>query len=180
MGNNPFKDQFLKKGLVTQKQANKVVNEQHLSRSKKGNKKTQEDDEIQKKIQQARDEQAARDRELNRQRNEAAKEREVQGQIRQIIRQNLMEVKGDIPFHFVDNRKIKKLYVSKQIAEGLTKGKMAIVKQDAQYSVVPAKAARQIQDRKAESIMLLNSSEIKEPDPDDPYAEFPIPDDLEW
>ena len=180
MGNNPFKDQFLKKGLVTRKQANKVINEQHLSRPKKGNKKTQEDDEIQKKIQQARDEQAARDRELNRQRNEAAKENEVQGQIRQIIKQNLMEVEGDISFHFVDNKKIKKLYVSKQMVKDLSNGKMGIVKQDEQYSVVPAKAARQIQDRKAESLILLNSSEIKELDPDDPYAEFPIPDDLEW
>ncbi len=177
---NPFKEQFLKKGLVTKKQVNKVINEQRLSRSKKGNKKAQEDDEIQKRIQQAREEQAARDRELNRQRNEAAKENELQGQIRQIIKQNQMEVEGDLSFHFADNKKIKKLYVSKQIAEGLSKGKMAIVKQDEQYFVVPAKAARQIQDRKAESLILLNSSEIKEPDPDDPYAEFPIPDDLEW
>ena len=177
---NPFKEQFLKKGLVTKKQVNKVINEQNLSRSKKGNTKTQEDDEIQKRIQQAREEQAARDRELNRQRNEAAKENEVQGQIRQIINQNLIEVEGDLSFHFADNKKIKKLYVSKQIAEGLSKGRMAIVKQDGQYLVVPAKAARQIQDRKAESLILLNSSEIKEPDPDDPYAEFPIPDDLEW
>jgi uncharacterized protein YaiL (DUF2058 family) len=57
---------------------------------------------------------------------------------------------------------------------------MAIVKQAEQYSVVPAKAARQIQDRKAEFLILLNSSAIKKLDPDDPYAEFPIPDDLEW
>ena len=177
---NPFKDQFLKKGLVTKKQANKAINEQHLSRSKKGNKKTGEDDEIQKRIQQARDEQAARDRELNRQLYETAKEKEVQGQIRQIIKQNLIEVEGDISFHFVDNKKIKKLYVSKQMVKGLSNGKMAIVKQDEQYFVVPAKAARQIQDRKAESLILLNSSVIKELDPDDPYAEFPIPDDFEW
>ena len=176
----PFKEQFLKKGLVTKKQANRVINEQHLSRSKNGNKKARDDDEIQKRIQQARDEQAARDRELNRQRNEAAKENEAQGQIRQIIKQNLIEVDGDISFHFVDNKKIKKLYVSKPIAEGLSKGRMAIVKQDEQYWVVPAKAAIQIQDRKAESVVVLHSSEIKEPDPDDPYAEFPIPDDLEW
>jgi len=177
---NSFKDQFLKKGLVTQKQANKAINEKNVSRSKKRNKKTREDDEIQRRIQLARNEQAARNRELNRQRNEVAKEKEVQGQIRQIIKQNLIEVEGDNSFHFVDNKKIKKLYVSKEIVGGLSNGKMAIVKQDEQYLVVPAKAARQIQDRKAESLILLNSSVIKELDPDDPYAEFPIPDDLEW
>jgi uncharacterized protein len=174
-----FKDQFLKKGLVTKKQANKAINEKHVSRSKKRNKKTGED-EIQKRIQLARNEQSARNRELNRQRNEVAKEKDVQGQIRQIIKQNLIEIEGDYPFNFVDNKKIKKFYVSREIAGGLGNGKMAIVKQDDQYFVVPAKAAKQIQERKAESLILLNSSVIKELDPDDPYAEFPIPDDLEW
>ena len=179
MGNS-FKNQFLKKGLVTKKQANKAINEKHVSHSKKRNRKTREDDEIQRRIQLARNEQSARNRELNRQRNEVAKEKEVQGQIRQIIKQNLIEIEGDNSFHFVDNKKIKKFYVSKQIVEGLSNGKMAIVKQDEQYFVVPAKAARHIQERKAESLILLNSSVIKELDPDDPYAEFPIPDDLEW
>ena len=92
----------------------------------------------------------------------------------------MIEVEGDHSFHFVDDKKIKKLYVSKQIVSGLSNGKMAIVKQDERYFVVPAKAAGQIQERKAESLILLNSSVMKELDPDDPYAEFPIPDDLEW
>ena len=74
MGNS-LKEQFLKKGLVTKKQANKAINEKHVSRSKKGNKKTREDDEIQRRIQLARIEQSARNRELNRQRNEVAKKR---------------------------------------------------------------------------------------------------------
>ena len=177
---NPFKDQFLKKGLVTKKQASKASHEQHLSRTKKRNKKNQEDDGLQKRMQQARHEQAARDRELNRQQNDAAKEKEAQSQIRQIIKQNRIEVEGDIAFHFTDNNKIRKLYVGKKIVEGLSCGKMAIVKQDEHYSVVPAKAACQIQDRKAESLVLLNSSVRKELAPDDPYAEFPIPDDCEW
>ncbi len=177
---NPFKDQFLKKGMVTKKQANKAMNEQHPSRAKTGNKKAGDDDEIQKKIQQARNEQAARNRELNRQLNEAAREKEIQSQIRQIIEQNLMEIEGDVPFHFVDKRKIKKLYVNKQVANGLSKGKIGIVKHNEQYYVVPEKAAGKIQDRKAESLILLNSSEKEEQDTDDPYSEFPIPDDLEW
>jgi uncharacterized protein YaiL (DUF2058 family) len=177
---NSFKDQFLKKGLVTKKQANKAINEKNVSRSKKRNKKTREDDEIQRRIQLARNEQSARNRELNRQRNEVAKEKEVQGQIRQIIKQNRIETEGDISYHFVDGKKIKKLYVAKEIVDGLSKGRMAIVKQDEHYVVVPAKAACQIQDRKTESLILLNSQVREELDPDDPYAEFPIPDDYEW
>ena len=179
MGNS-LRDQLLKKGLVTKKQVNKALNEKRASRSKKGNRKTGEDDEIQKKIQQAREEQSARVRELNRQKNDTAREKEIQDQIRQIINKNVIEVEGDISFHFVDNKKIKKLFVSKKIAEDLSKGRMAVVKEDERYSVVPAKAAIQIQDRKAECVILLNTPETKDSDPDDPYAEFPIPDDLEW
>jgi uncharacterized protein len=177
---NPFKDQFLKKGLVTKKQANKASHEQGLSAPKKRNKKMQEANAIQEKIQQARQEQAARNRELNRQQNEAAKEKEVQGQIRQIIKQNRLEVDGDISFHFVDGKKIQKLYVGKKIADALSTGQMAIVKQDEQYIVVPAKVACQIQERKAEPLILLNSPISKEMASDDPYAEFPIPDDYDW
>ena len=179
MGNS-LRDQLLKKGLVTKKQVNKALNEKSASRSKKGNRETGEDDGIQKKIQQTREEQAARARELNRQRNEAAREKEIQSQVRQIINKNVIQVEGDISFHFVENKKIKKLFVSKKIAEGLRKGRMAVVKEDEQYFVVPEKAATQVQDRKAECVILLNTPETKESDPNDPYAEFPIPDDLEW
>ncbi len=177
---NPFKDKFLKKGLVTKKQANKVSHEQRLSGPKKRNKKNKTDDGLQNRVQQERHEQLARDRELNIQHNEAAKEKEIQGQIREIIRQNQIATKGDISFHFVDGKKIQKLYAGKEIVDALSKGKMAIVKQDEQYTVVPAKAACQIQDRKAEALILLNSAIREKLDPDDPYAEFPIPDDYDW
>ena len=177
---NPFKDQFLKKGVVTKKQANKASHDQRLSGSKKGANKMPEDGGLSNKSQLDRQAQAALDKELNRQRNEAAKEKEVQGQIRQIIRQNRLEVKGDVPFHFVDGKKINRLFVSKNIVDSLSKGAMAIVKQDEQYSVVSAKAACQIRDRNPEALLLLNSPVRKELDPDDPYAEFPIPDDYEW
>ena len=89
-------------------------------------------------------------------------------------------VEGEISFHFVHNKKIKTLFVSKKIAEDLSKGRMAVVKENERYSLVPAKAAIQIQDRKAEYVILLNNHEAEDSDPDDPYAEFPIPDDLEW
>ena len=99
---NSFKDQFLKKGLVTKKQANKAKHEQRLSRPKKGKEKIQEDDGLQKRIQQSLHEQSVRARELNRQQNEIARKREIQAQIRQIITQNRIEAEGDISYHFAD------------------------------------------------------------------------------
>ena len=177
---NPFKDQFLKKGLVTKKQVNKASHDQRLATHKKGNTKDQEEGGAASRARQAIQEQAARDRELNRQQQEATREKEIQSQIRQIITQNKIEAKGDLPYHFADEKKIQKLYVSKTMVEALSKGLMAIVKQDERYVIVPAKAGLQIQERRSESLLLLNSPVPKPLAPDDPYAEFPIPDDYDW
>jgi uncharacterized protein YaiL (DUF2058 family) len=173
---NPFKDQFLKKGLVTKKQVNKAIHEQRLSNS--GKKQSGASDH--EMIQHDRHEQSVRDRERNLLHNKVVKEKEIQSQIRHIIEQNKIDAKGDVPFNFVDGNKIQKLYVDKKVGNGLSKGTMAIVKQDDQYAIVPLKAAGQIKDRKTESLILLNLQVSNALDPDDPYAEFPIPEDYEW
>ena len=46
------------------------------------------------------------------------------------------------------------------------------------YEVVPAETAGKVRERYPEALLVLN--EPREVDPDDPYAEFPIPDDYEW
>ncbi len=174
---NPFKDQFLKKGLVTKKRVKKVSHEQRLTGSAKVNSKRQDNPEIHKSIEHDRREQAALDKELNCRKNEAIKVKEIKSQITEIINQNRVDAQGDISFNFVDSNKINKLYVDKKIARDLSSGKNAIVKQDKKYFIVPAKAALQVKARDAEALILFNSQSKKEMDPDDPYSEFPIPDD---
>ena len=47
------------------------------------------------------------------------------------------------------------------------------------YEIIPREAALKIQERDASRIVLLNTH-VEEPDADDPYAAYQIPDDLMW
>ena len=52
------------------------------------------------------------------------------------------------------------------------------VKVDKKYEVVPAETAGKIRERRPEALLVLNEPQTL--DPNDPYAEFPIPDDYDW
>ncbi|MCK4837716.1 MAG: DUF2058 family protein, partial [Desulfobulbaceae bacterium] len=85
---------------------------------------------------------------------------------------------GDIAFHFSDSNKIKKMYFPKAVIDKLSNGTLGIVKVDGKYEIVPGETAGKIRDRHPQALLVLN--ERQELDPNDPYAEFPIPDDYEW
>jgi hypothetical protein len=70
------------------------------------------------------------------------------------------------------------MYLPKAVIDRLSSGTLGIVKVDKKYEIVPAETARKIRDRRPEALLVLN--ERQELDPNDPYAEFPIPDDFEW
>ena len=77
--------------------------------------------------------------------------------------------------------KIKKLYVSQTMVDQLSQGRMAIVKLEGKYEVVPAALLPKIRERQAECVVAYNEAKPRgATDPDDPYAAFPIPDDYEW
>ena len=89
-------------------------------------------------------------------------------------------------YQFVDGKKIKKLYVNNKLQDQLTKGQIAIVKlsvgsEGDRYELVPANVAAKIKQRDESRVLVLHdkaaSSAVEE---DDPYADYPIPDDLMW
>ena len=68
----------------------------------------------------------------------------------------------------------------------VSRGILAIAKlgenDDIAYHLIPAEAARKIQEREANAIVLLNEFDKNEDgiEEDDPYAAYEIPDDLMW
>ena len=79
-----------------------------------------------------------------------------------------------------DQKKIKKLFVTAPLQAQLIKGQIAIVKLQQSYELVPSAVAEKIKQRNEAAIILLNKSVNIEPDEDDPYADYQIPDDLMW
>jgi len=183
MGNS-LTDQLLKAGLANKKQLNKAKQEQRQSKKKqqgKGKKAAPVVSEVTKAAQKAKAEEAERNRLLNQQQQEKKKRKELDAQISQLIDSNeLVLEKGGSAYNFVDDNKIKKIYVSKGIREQLSGGTAAIVKHREKYHVVDAAAADKIGQRDASAVIFKNEPKKKVEGEYDPYEEFPVPDDIDW
>ena len=174
---NPFQDKFLKAGLATKKQVGKAKVAQN--KKKKQQRRNQSNDPADKAVELALQRQKEQSRQSNLQRDQAARENEIMAQVKQLVATNLVDVgKGDVAFHFSDSNKIKKMYFPKAVVDQLSTGTVGIVKVDRQYKVVSAATAEKIKARYPEALLVLNERQTL--DPNDPYAEFPIPDDLDW
>ena len=153
-----FQDQLLKSGLVNKKQAKKSGHEKHADRKK--NKGKAAPPEINKAL----EEKLAKEkhnRELNQQLKQEKLILENLLQAKQLIKTNRLHLEDyyDEPYHFAEGKKIKKLFVSEEIANKLSCGQLAIVKLDDHFAVVPAKVARQIVQRDPATFMVLHEPE---------------------
>ena len=125
---------------------------------------------------------ADRDRELNRLREEKAQRKSIVAQIKQLIESN-RQPKGDddIPYSFLDRKKIRKIYVSKEVQQQLGDGKLAIVRLDGRYELVTTDVAEKISQRDQKRVIFCNKLQPGErAEKDDPYADYKVPDDLIW
>ncbi len=152
---NPFQDQLLKAGLVNKKQANKAKREKHFNRKQKGEDPSAQ---ISSKAKQEQAAQAARNRELNRLQAAEKLQREQKAQVKQLIEQGKLELddRGD-PYHFVEQNKIERIFISDDMAEELSSGQLAIVKSGDGYEVVPAKVALQIMSRDKDAVIAFHN-----------------------
>ena len=178
---NSLSAQLLKAGLINKKQANKAKQEQYAkTKQKQGKKKTETPSESQQLARQAQAAEKERVRLLNRQRQEEDKQKEITAQINQMIEDAKIVINnGDLTYNFADGSKIKKIYITKEVRNQLGKGQLAIVQHKGQYQIVPTEVAQKIAERDKAAVIVLNKPSQKAAE-DDPYAAFPIPEDLEW
>jgi uncharacterized protein YaiL (DUF2058 family) len=181
---NALRDQLLKAGLVNDKQLKQAVKEKRKETlQKQGQSKPGAVDESKLQAHKAQAEKAERDRQLNLQRKEAAEQKAIAAQIRQLIETNRQpKGDGDIPYNFVDDNKVKRIYISDKLRDQIGRGSLAIVKLDGQYELVPSEIGQKIRVRHEASVVLLNDPQqtANKDQGDDPYADYTIPDDLMW
>jgi hypothetical protein len=89
------------------------------------------------------------------------------------------KVESDDYFSFVDGTTIRRMPVNAQQRELLTRGELAIVRYKGGYAMVPAEAAARIRERDEHAVIALDKP-AKSVDPNDPYKDFVVPDDLTW
>ena len=180
---NPFQEQLLKAGVVTKQQVQKVKQEGNKKKKqqKQRSKKDVVVDKTKLKAQQAVEEKARRDRELNKRKEEHAKQKAISIEINNLITDNCIDRKEncEIIYNFEHQKKVKRIYVNEDMKQQIIKGKLGIARIEGRYELVPKSIAEKIQQRNEKRVVLFTNDE-QETDANDPYADYQIPDDLTW
>jgi len=181
---NSLSNQLLNLGLTNKKQLQQAKTEKRQQNKRsKGGQHSQEEDQLRQEVQRAKEEKLARDKELNRQREAEKQRRAIEAQIRQLIEQHAQPIpqSAELPYQFAHLRKIKKLYITEQLQTQLLKGWLAIaILEEGRYFLVPDGIAARIEERDPERVIRIAQETQKTQDEDDPYKDYPIPDDLMW
>lgn len=175
-------DQLLKAGLVDKKSVSKAKQEKRKQTKQVLKGHAEADTETAARLHQQKQEKIERDRQLNETRVAAERAKAIKAQVRQMLEQSQQSVQGDVRFNYTDarTRKIKQMYVSADAQERLARGQLVICADDERYVVVPRNVADKVAERFPEAIIFCAAEKTTQMDEDDPYKDFPIPDDLMW
>lgn len=178
MVKNALQAQLLKAGLVDNKKAKKLSKQAvHEQRTGQSN-----ETELKAKIAQDKQEKLAKDQALDLEKKRLLQGKELKAAIIQMINQHkIRDIDGEVSYQFIDESKIKKIYLNQQIYNALVSGSLVIAKESESYAVLPKALADRIND-KMTGFIIVNNSEKNEQitDEEDPYAAYVIPDDLMW
>ncbi|MDM8565774.1 DUF2058 domain-containing protein [Candidatus Halobeggiatoa sp. HSG11] len=182
---NSLRDQMLKAGLVSKKQAKKLEqqNKQKVRQQRKQKKDITDENSVSYIASQKQKEEIARTKELNRLKEEKRLQKEQQSQIRDIIKRHTVnEPDADIVYNFVveSDKLVKQIFVTLKQQQQLINGYLAIAFVDDNYHLIPAPVADKLLERVPEIIVCYNNDTDSASDGDDPYADYQIPDDLMW
>jgi uncharacterized protein YaiL (DUF2058 family) len=180
-----LQDQLLKAGLVDKNKAKKASKDRQKQSKLVRKSGASIDNESKILAQREQVKKLARDRELNRQKQQASNQKAIAAQVKQLIVMNKLDRdQGEISYSFIYQNKVKNIGVTAEQKNQLTLGRLAIVtlliNKERKFEIVPAVVAEKIAQRDVDSVVHLNQKVELEEDENDPYADFQIPDDLTW
>ncbi len=180
-----LQEQLLKAGLVDKSRANKAKKDKQKQSKVARNTGAKIVSKEKSIAQQERAIRAERDRELNQQKQKLAEQKAVFAQVKQLIELNKLDKgRGEIAYSFVYKNKVMKIYVTEDIKQQLSHGRLAIVrlvlKSERLFEIIPTAVAEKIAQRDENSVVHLNAASDKTENEDDPYADYQVPDDLIW
>lgn len=178
-----LQEQLLKNGLIDAKKAKQADKDK-----RKENKVARRANEVvidpaKQAAEQARLDKQARDRQLNLERQEELRSKEIAAQIKQLInshKQSRGLKAGDegVDYNFTQGKHIKKMRVSELVREQLARGILAIGVSGDTAELLPRVVADKIAERDPSAVVIAVAAAVA--DEDDPYKDYVIPDDLMW
>lgn len=179
MVKNALQAQLLKAGLVDNKKAKKLSKQaQHEQRTGQSN-----EAELKAKIAQDQQHKQEKDHALNSEKQRQLEEKTLKGNIIQMISQHqVKDTEGDIAYQFIDENKIKRVYINQQIYNALVAGSLVVAKDQEHYAYLPKALAERIEQKMSGFILWKKSEDNNQQttNEEDPYAAYVIPDDLMW
>lgn len=186
------RDQLLQLGLVDEKQARKAEQGKRKSqrskrqvqkRLKSGDQNVPEVHDVapdpRERAEQALRSRAEKDKDAARKRRLKEERAALKAQVRQIIdKRKEPRSRGEVPYNFVVGKKIKRIYVTQTLVDGLSAGRLGVVRSGEQFEVVGKDTAERLQQLDANVVVSMH--EPGATDGGDEYADKPIPDDLMW
>ncbi len=177
-----LKDQLLRSGLVDEKQARRSEKEQRAKRRKRKGGKGGPDpdaDARREEVEAQRRAKAEQDRERNRAQQAEKARRSAQAQIDDLLRSHALSTReGSVRYHFTRDARVRHLEVTPEQQRRLGQGELAIAEHRGRYHVVPAAILERLLERDPELFSVRADPAAEDDDP--LYAEFPVPDDLDW
>lgn len=181
-----LRDQLLAAGLVSEKKAKQIALEQSQQQYKQGKNKVAHQRSTAPQpnlaVQKALAEKAARDKELNRKKEEKAQRRARAIAINQLVEQNRIprvEDENTEFYNFVEAGKIHRIAVAGDTRERIVSGNLVLARYRGFFALVPKETAEKIAAIEPNAV-LKHKVESKPADENDPYKDFVVPDDLKW
>jgi len=176
-----LQEQLLKAGLANKQSAKQIRSEKRKKNKAVRKGQDQASTELQESLSSQKEQQAAADLALNKSiKAELDKKSEI-ANVKQMLEQlKIADFEGELAFNYVQDSKVKTLYVNDINQNALTKGRIGICQFEGQIYLVAAQAAEKVQAVDSQYVLLLNDNQPVAIDEEDPYADFQIPDDLMW
>ena len=180
-----LQDQLLAKGVARPKQAKKARREK-AARDKAARQQGAATDapDTAREIAAAEAAKRERDRALNAEQKRRREARERDASVAQLIEGHAVAAQGDaddaVQYNYHIGDAIRRIAVSDRQRRDLAAGRLGIVRHGGRAVLVPREAAERIAALMPEAVWRARPEDDPAPDPDDPYADYPVPDDLMW
>ena len=177
---NSLQDQLLTAGLVTQGQAKQLKQRSRKQKRSKASGSTQAG--IDRQIRATQQAKQAHDRALNEEKERARVRKERRARMRQLLRSTRVNSKkAEDRYNFAVGGKLKSMYVTSGQRSQLGEGQLIVVAFGETLYLVPLEVMAKAREIDPDVVVHINQPEPqKEPDADDTYAGFEVPDDLMW
>ncbi len=185
-----LQEQLLGANLIDKKKAKKISKENKKAKNEKIRSKENILSDAQLAAQKAKQEKIEHDIALNKKRQEDADKRAISAQVEQMVKHYRLERKqGEKEYQFKDGTTIKKILLTDDIYNEIIRGRLCIAKIKNSYEIIPHPVAEKILERDSSAIIVnnkTNTANTKDTassdttSDDDFYAQFALPDDLDW